>query len=801
MTGTVSHPLDTADVPRRRRSPHPTGTTRPPRFEWADRFLASDPGLNRLQMAVQVVVSIAAALLAERLFVQLTGALQQPLTGVPAALAPKVAVGNHAMLVMSMMVGAMICLMATFAAPMVPTVGRLYLTILLMPVPMIAGLAIGLSTADHRPVALTLLAVILAGGAYLRRFGPWGFLGGQLLFMGHFMGFFLGAQVPFSTLRWLAPEVCVGAVVAAVAQLVLFHPSRRRTLRRVRRTFASRARALVDSALDVVDDPTERRAVARLRRRTVNLNETALMIDAALSAPGALPDGMSPRRLHQVVFDAEQALSNMARFAGTLGRSGLSRGNRALVRTSLMAVGHHDPQTARHSATRMLDQLREHASRPPAGDEERNRRVILHRFATSVLDWADIAERSFDPRHLGAEETPEDTEFTSPVQLMAGWLPGSIMVSANASQELGPRAIDRIRLAPNVRVAIQLGVAVTGAIVAGSILSERRFYWAVIAAFVTFMGANNAGEQVRKGLLRVVGTLIGVFVGSFLAHAIGHHTDLAVLTVLVAIGLGIYLMRISYAFMVIGITVMVSQMYVQLGEYSDALLRLRLEETAIGAAVAIATVIVVLPIRSWQVVRVAARDHVNAVAAVADSALRRATGDCGNSEVRSAARDLDAAHQTLVASLKPLRGLPGPGSDIHRTLRASADASVHRARMLLKESSRIQVSTTDWTGADISEDVTALEDARNHLIGSIRAIAEGLTEDRRARDYVYTRSASLFDTIATRRADADLITPAQMLLRDAQLLDESMAAFAAAADLQVRALDTVADAATASNGE
>lgn len=788
MTGIVSHSLDTADVPRPGRSALPAGQTRPPRFEWADRFLAADPGLNRLRMALQVVVSIAAALLAERLFVHLTGALQQPLAGVPAELAAKVAAGNHAMLVMSMMVGAMICLMATFAAPMVPTVGRLYLTILLMPVPMVAGLAIGLSTGSHRTLALTLLAVILAGGAYLRRFGPWGFLGGQLLFMGHFMGFFLGAQVPFSSLEWLAPEVCLGAIVAALAQLVLFHPSRRRTLRRVRRTFASRARALVDSALDVLDDPTDRRAVARLRRRTVNLNETALMVDAALTAPGALSDGMSARRLHQVVFDAEQALSNMARFAGTLGHSGLSRGNRALVRTSLMAVGHHDPQTARHSATRMLDQLREHAARPPAGDEERNRRVILHRFATSVVDWADIAEHL--DAHPGDDDPMDDTGFTSPVQLMGGWLPGSTMVSANASQELGPRAIDRVRLAPNVRVAIQLGVAVSGAIVIGSVLSERRFYWAVIAAFVTFMGANNAGEQVRKGLLRVVGTLVGVFVGSLLAHAIGHHTDLAVLTVLLAIGLGIYLMRISYAFMVIGITVMVSQMYVQLGEYSDSLLRLRLEETAIGAAVAIVTVLVVFPIRSWQVVRVAARDHVTAVAALADSALRRATGDCANAEVRSAARDLDAAHQTLVASLKPLRGLPGPGSDIHRKLRSSADASVHRARMLLKESSRIHAATSSWTGTDLSGDIPRLVAAREQLTGSIHAIADGLTEDRRARDYVYTRSASLFDTIATHRTDADLITPAQMLLRDAQLLDESMAAFAAAADLQVRALDT-----------
>jgi hypothetical protein len=50
------------------------------------------------------------------------------------------------------------------------------------------------------------------------------------------------------------------------------------------------------------------------------------------------------------------------------------------------------------------------------------------------------------------------------------------------------------------------GFAVGGAIALGDELSGRRFHWAVIAAFITFMGANNAGQQVRKAVFRVVGT-------------------------------------------------------------------------------------------------------------------------------------------------------------------------------------------------------------------------------------------------------------------------------------------------------
>ncbi|MBB2892295.1 FUSC family protein [Flexivirga oryzae] len=778
MTG-IAAPSHSSDL--QQPAPDAAASRRRPRAEWLDRLLTHDPGLNRLRMALQVVVSIGAALLAERLFVRLTGALQAPTTGLSGAPLAQVTAANHAMLVIAMMIGAMVCMMATFAAPMLPTVRTLYLAILLMPVPMVAGLAIGLATSHHRPLALTLLTLILAGGAYLRRFGPWGFFGGQLMFMGDFMGFFLGEEVGFATLKWFAPEVVLGALVAALAQLALFHPSRRRTLARVRRTFGSRARALVDTALEVLDHPEDRRTVERLQRRAERLNETALMIDAALGAPGAVPDGLTARQLHQAVFDAEQSLVNMARFAAGLGRHGMRRGDRALVRTALLAVGRHDPATARITAARLYERLQEVAARPPVDDASARRRIILHRFATSVRDWSRIATLS--PRTPNAAPD-DDPAFTPSVTLVGGWLPGSSMVSASASTESGPRLADRVRMASNVRVAIQIGVAVTGAILLGSVLSERRFYWAVIAAFVTFMGANNATEQVRKGLLRVIGTLIGVFLGSWLAHVVGGDANLAVLVVLLSIGLGIYFLRISYAFMVVGITVMVSLLYVELGEFSDGLLQLRLEETAIGAAVAILTVLLVFPLRSWQVVRVAARDHAAAVRTLVDGTLRRVTGDCADTELRSAARELDLTHQTLVASLKPLRGLPGPGSDVHRKLRSAADASVHRARMLLRESGSIAAN-------DLGADAGALDQARTALSCSVQAIVDGLTEDRRAAEHTYTRTASLFDSIATHRADAELITPAQLLLRDVCLLDESMAAFADAADLQVRALDSV----------
>jgi hypothetical protein len=74
-----------------------------------------------------------------------------------------------------------------------------------------------------------------------------------------------------------------------------------------------------------------------------------------------------------------------------------------------------------------------------------------------------------------------------------------------------------------------------------------------------------------------------------LAHLVGDRVGLQIAVVLISLFLGLYLFRINYAFMTIGITVMVSQLYVELDEFSNSLLVLRLEETAIGAGVAIAT--------------------------------------------------------------------------------------------------------------------------------------------------------------------------------------------------------------------
>ncbi len=142
-------------------------------------------------------------------------------------------------------------------------------------------------------------------------------------------------------------------------------------------------------------------------------------------------------------------------------------------------------------------------------------RILLHRFAMSIAEFSAAIDtfRQYPPAQapddvpVSADPAPADpvsadpapAEFQNQVPMFGGWLPGSAFIAGVASQERGgPGLAERIRLAPYARTSIQMGIAVGGAILAGDALSGRRFYWAVIAAFITFMGANTAGSSSAR---------------------------------------------------------------------------------------------------------------------------------------------------------------------------------------------------------------------------------------------------------------------------------------------------------------
>ena len=760
-------------------------------------------------MATEVVLAIGVVLAAEWLFVRATGALQVPIPPkAPAAAAAQLWMLNHALTVIALMLGAIIALIGGFGVGMFGTARAQLALILFLPLPMLGLLAVGL-TVHVRVISLALLAVALAVGTYCRRFGPPGFMGGMLGFMGAFLGFFIQDYVSLSDFGWLAAEVLIGVAGIIVVHFALFRPRMETAVRRMRRSYAARARSLASEVAELYEATTRsgkseenQREEQRLQRQLLRLNEAALLIDAQLS-PAAVPPGVSAAALHQRLFDSEVALSNAARFALTLARRPLPAPAPALIVAALAGIRDADLTAVFDSAAR-LRKLVEDRCREIGPDDC----ILLQRFATSVTDLG-TALRAFrlDPASLPPDDALPDNrneEFQPQVATFGGWLPGSAFIAGAASQERGGNGlIERIRLAPYARIAIQMGIAVGAAIIVGDAISGRRFYWAVIAAFITFMGANTAGEQMRKSIFRVAGTVVGVIVGSVLAHLVGDVVWLQIVVIMVSLFLGLYLFRVNYAFMTIGITVMVSQLYVELDEFSNSLLLLRLAETAVGAGVAILTVLLVLPLHVGRVARVAARQQLEALADLADRSLDRladpASAAGSDLELRAAARRVDVAYQALVATIRPMR-TPLFGSLAERVagFLATAVAARHYTRSLLLDAS------TRYADLD-ARAINDLAAARRQLADSVGAVtaalapapaASGGHADRGNGDGApparqYVRSASLFERVADELPDQRLTSRPRLALRDLQLLDGALAEAARWAGVPVTDLDTV----------
>jgi Fusaric acid resistance protein-like len=750
------------------------------RNQWVDALVSSDPGLNRLRLAAQSTLTIAAALAAEWLFVRFTGALQMKAGDTAStATVTKVAVANHDLLAIAMLLGAIVGLIASMGV-LDPTPKRQAVTLLILPVPVIAALALGIGIGSHRVTALTVIALVLALGTYLRRFGPRGFLAGQLLFIGYFIGFSLHGAVAIEDLRWLAAEVAVAVVVATAVRFALFHPRQANALERTMRSFDARAHRVTSLALELFDTarPDARRA-RRMRRQLIRLNEAALMIDAQLGDPAALPDGSSGELLHQRLFDIELALTNIARFAGALSRLELPTEQRSQVRRALLDIANGDYWGAMAHAHTLIDSLNA-AGDSPAGENRTAATVVAHRFAGTVIDLSEALTE-----WMGLDTFDDaKTSFQPAVVLFGGWLPGSAQVSGTASLEGDRRWGQRARMALPTRNAIQIGIAAGASIVLGDLISPQRFYWAVIAAFITFMGAHNSGEQIRKALLRVGGTVVGILLGSLLVNAVGHHTLWSIALVLVTLFLGLYLLRISYALFAIAVTVTVSQLYQQLGEFTNSLLVVRLEETALGAAVAIIVVMVVLPLHTRRVLRVAVRQHVEAVGRLVDHASARLLdGEVGiESTLRSDGRAVDAAYHSVIATAQPLR----------RALWGNADENTMRALRLTTASrnySRSLVVDADTSGLPDCAPYPDIAHASAVLHQSMEVVARAVTG---VRDGTYARSSALFD-----RAERSLevcvhpYTSFEFALHDLTLLDGTMAHLAELMGLAINDYDTV----------
>jgi uncharacterized membrane protein YgaE (UPF0421/DUF939 family) len=751
--------------------------------KWVDRLLGSDPGLNRFRKAAEAVLATAAGMAAEWLFVHRTHALLINTHGavLPPAQAALVNMQHHGLLVLAMTLGAVIAQFVGAAMTDIKVRDQL-LSVLFVYVPAVAALALGLAINKYRVLGLVLLVILLGIGTYTRKYGHRGGLAGSLLFVGFLVGYLSKGAIAISAIGWLAAELALGVAVGVVIHLVFFYPRYDKALRRAQRSYAARARKVVHLALTIFDsqEATDSLLDKRMHRQLMRLNEAALIIDAQLTVPAAVAEGSSAQRLHERIFDVELALSNIVRFTRFMRTLDIPKQQRQIIHQALLEIDANNLPAAKAAGQKLIDHVR-NTTQPISQPEEADHHaaIVVHRFAGSIINLADALTDWLAAGQQAASHA-EGAAFQSPVKLAAGWLPGSAAVSSQASTESDAHARNGISLNRHTRTTIQTMVAAAIAIIAGDALSGSHFYWAVIAVMVTLAGTNNSGEQTRKAILRIVGTLAGVGIGITLAHAVGAHTNWAIAVILIAEFLGFYLIRINYALFVTALVVLLSQLYSQIGEFTNNLLYTRLAETALGAVIAILVVTFVLPLRTRHVLTVATRGHMNAMATLVNNATRRLLGKDTETTLRHDARALDAAHQALLTTAEPLRkNLFGDLDEEASQLLGLAGTYRHYGRQLVNDAQK-NPELDSATRKELGQASEVLNTSINVLLQAVDGQKAG----------TFVRAASLFDEIERRlEAGSERAKKAQPAIRDLIAIDEALASLAETMGLKVTSLD------------
>ncbi|MGW4566373.1 FUSC family protein, partial [Streptomyces sp. NPDC004561] len=613
-----------------------------------DRLAASDPGFLRLTAGLRTVTAIGLTLVVLAVL------------GFPVPL---------------LVAGAIAAMVATFAIREKQRDRQAVTLALGLPVALVS---VSLGTLlGGRVVAGDLFFVLLIFGAvYSRRFGDRGTALGLIGFQVYFVALFVRATP--SVLPQLYGVVCVAFACSATARFVLLPQTPAGTLDRLRRAFRARLAQLIDIQIELLDAGPDEvdKVLEELRTGTARLHETALMIQ------GRLEDGTSDeavaRLLQRRTADAEIAAERLglllltARSAErtdtlTLHLPGapLPSGGELPVRDEATAVLRRDLQALRLLALRPVGEasgtaLAQVRNRLLGYREEEN----LPRASPAVQDvFRGLGEAARAALGLRlALDGPLDESDDSPATARSREELDAEDAAIEGSEEGEPRVAEPSGLGrPTTRAAVQVAVGSSLAIVGGELLSSQRWYWAVLTCWIVFINTASTGEILVKGYRRLLGTMLGVVAGIGLAGLVGHHTWTAFALVLVFVFAMFYTAPLSYTLMSFFVTAALGLLYTLLNTYTTAVLVLRVEETALGAACGVIAAAVVLPIHTDRRTNELLVGVLDRLAGLTRAAVDQLSGGTSGDLVEQAREldqtlaDLRAATQPLTHPITPLR--------------------------------------------------------------------------------------------------------------------------------------------------
>lgn len=675
-------------------------------LDLGNRVVASDPGLTRLSTAGRAVFAVGTVLLVEYGVSLLTG--QQALIG--------------------MLLGAVLSMMGSMGLNTPTVVSRLK-TLAWYPLAVLVGMLLGTFAARVRIVELIGFVVVIYAAVQVRRLGPAFFIYGFQAWMGYFFASFLGASV--GELGYFLVDLVVAGAWLAVLT-VLLPPRPQRQFSRTVQAFRARVRAAVGASTRLLSPDVSHRDRRRVRGALTGVTESALIAEAVMDQTGGFDDARA-ERLRAVLVDTELVAGHVAAAVYEFAQSGASPALRARAAGVVRACA---AASAGGVATASDDLLRatDDGASPAV-------RAAAKRLAKSAGDLVGLLTAELPGAR--PEDSDSDTSFEPAVTLFGGNLPGAAPLARRMVAERPAARWNLLaRMDLTSRQALQVALSVAVAIVAGDALSAQRYYWAVIAAFVVFTGTTTVADTVVKATNRVMGTVVGLVAAIALADATAGHTYAALAVILGSLFLGFYLLRVSYGLMIFFITIMVGQLYALLHEFSDGLLVLRLEETAIGAAAGIAVALLVLPIKVSDTYEAARTDLVGALADLLRNSASRLRSPRFDLAADADARAVDAKLQQLISVASPLARPLLFGSDGGRMGRRIAlwTACAFHARALARSTRRPVPAPAELAAycdrlADACSSISERAEVTLPAVAQVLSAPDDLPEDVRAVEH------------------------------------------------------------------
>ncbi|MBB3591096.1 putative membrane protein YccC [Rhizobium sp. BK529] len=540
----------------------------------------------------------------------------------------------------------------------------------------VVGIAAALES--HRILSdfIFLLVIFLASSG--RVYGPRGFAIGMFAFTSYFMGSYFQPKIAELPLVVIGPVV--SALVSHWVRAVLLPDNWRRDLLRSLESVRGRInQILFKLAAVAADGKVEEADRQELRQLEDRLKEVVLMAESFIPRPpGGVFDGASAPAAELAIrlFDAHLA-----------------------TESAIMVSFQSPPSFALVHAVIEDDRAVLSAEEKAVADIEGQ---LQSETARAVL-WLGAARRQL----METIDAGRRTEFAE---------------IASIAETSTPEAVDFSLKNPLMRSALQITLASAIAMTLGLALSRERWFWAVLASFLVFTNTNSRGDTAIKALQRSIGTLFGIAFGLVLATVLTGQTAIAVVVAVVCIFLAFYFLQISYATMTFFISIVLCLIYGMMGVLTFDLLKLRLEETVIGAVAGALVAFLVLPSRTRETLDTA----IDKWFATLKKLLSAVSDKKSQPELIVIAQEVDACYRDITLAARPL---------------GSSWSIVTRPGQI-RQTLAIFLSVTYWSRIL----------ARNHT-------ADAVDDDLKRR---IAADIALLDVVAPRGSECFLVTRKQM---------------------------------------